>query len=114
MGMPAGHDVTLGEVYRLVLRVDTRLDALARDMVGRNEYEADKEGTDRRLATLEQKTSTEHAKLHARIDEVQRSDTDLRKVQIQGRLAMVGAGVAALISAVGLIVVAIINRGGIL
>lgn len=108
------HEITLGEVYRLVLRVDGRLDAITRDMVGRNEYESDQEGIERRLTVLETKISAEGAKLHSRIDEVQRSDTDLRKVQIQGRLAMVGSGVAALIAAVGLIVVAIINRGGIL
>lgn len=111
-GMP-DHQVTLGEVYRLVLRVDSRLDALSRDMVGRNEYESDQEATERRLSALEAKTSAETGKLHGRIDGLQKSDLDLKKVQTQGRLALAGSAIAALVAAVGLIVVAIINRGGI-
>lgn len=109
----AEHEVTLGEVYRLVLRVDGRLDALSRDMVGRNEYESDQEAIERRLAALETKTSAEHAKLHTRVDDLQKSELDLKKVQTQGRLALAGSALAALVAVVGAIVVAIINQGGI-
>ena len=114
MGMPPGHDVTLGEVYRLVLRVDTRLDAITRDMVSRNEYEADQEAVDHRLSAVESKTSAEHAKLHSRIDALQTQEADVRKAQAQGRIGMWASIGAALVTTVGLVVVAIINRGGIL
>lgn len=48
----AAHEVTLGEVYRLALRIDSRFDQLTREMVGRQEYESDHESIDRRISDL--------------------------------------------------------------
>lgn len=107
------HEVTLGEVYRGIQRLEARFDRFSQEVVGRKEYESDQEATERRLASLETKTSAEHANLHGRIDGLQKSDLDLKKVQTQGRLALAGSAVAALVASIGLIVVAIINRGGI-
>ena len=41
--MSDASEVTIGEVYRLSLRIDQRLGQITRDMVGRQEYEADHE-----------------------------------------------------------------------
>lgn len=45
-------EVTIGEVYRLALRIDQRLDSISRDMVGRQEYESDQESVERQLKAL--------------------------------------------------------------
>lgn len=45
-------EVTIGEVYRLTLRIDSRLDQITRDMVGREEYESDQEGVRERIEAL--------------------------------------------------------------
>lgn len=39
--MAEGHDVTLGEVYRLTRATNDRITEIASLMIGRNEYEAD-------------------------------------------------------------------------
>jgi len=41
---PGAEDVTLGEVYRLVLGIITRLDRMAEQSVARTEYESDQTG----------------------------------------------------------------------
>jgi predicted nucleotidyltransferase component of viral defense system len=59
----ADHEVTLGEVYRLAERIDKRLDAITKEMVGRDAYEADKRATERRFKDAE----NDHAELKATV-----------------------------------------------
>lgn len=63
------NEVTIGEVYRLSLRIDQRLDQITRDMVGRQEYEADHEALAASIKALQVDLQAEVA---TRVREVQR------------------------------------------
>lgn len=62
---PDPHEVTIGEVYRLNVRIDQRLDQITKDMVGRQEYEADHEATADALKDLRNVLAQERSEREA-------------------------------------------------
>lgn len=114
--MAGEHDVTLGEVYRLVVSVQKDLRDLRTDLVGRAEYESDQEGIDRRF----QGSAEVHAELKSEIVAVKTEGTSAVK-EINGRLdaaeeaqkrnrqqwtlALVGIGATAIIGPIATILI---------
>lgn len=113
------HDVTLGEVYRLVTKVDQRLDLITQQMVGRAEYESDQEGTVARFQQQESalrdwktESSAAHASLGARIDTLAQRAENTEKAQKDNRSKWIFALVMALVGPLASTLVALALRGG--
>lgn len=119
----AEHDVTTGELYRLIQSMDKKLDQHHSDMVGRAEYEADQEGIDRRFeesgkvhTVLEAKVAAVDTKLDARFTDLEKKAADNATEQRRNRsnwtLSLVVAGVGAVLSFVGSTILILYIQGG--
>ena len=112
------YDITLGEVYRLLVSMDRKIEETNRNVVGRAEYESDQEGNIARHKANEdalrewKQTSTEaHIELGARITTVaQRVETG-EKAQKENRSKWILAIVMAVASPIAAILVSLIFRG---
>lgn len=112
------HDITLGEVYRLLVSMDRKIEETNRNVVGRAEYESDQEGNAARHKANEdalrewKQTSTEaHIELGVRITAVaQRVETG-EKAQKENRSKWILAIVMAVASPIAAILVSLIFRG---
>lgn len=86
---PRATEVTIGEVYRLALRIDQRLDQITKDMVGRQEYESDQEGIERRLSEISQGLADE------RVERQRGDESIVSKAEAAKRWAITTALAAA-------------------
>lgn len=101
------HEITLGEVYRAVVKLDLRFDALQKEMVGRKEYEADQEGIDRRF-----KDSTDtHIRLESAINAISRRQDETEKEQRQAKSRWLQSIAIAALGAVLAVIVPLMLRG---
>lgn len=87
---PDPNEVTIGEVYRLSVRIDGRLDQMARDMVGRQEYEADYEANAATVADIRLKLDAERIEREAGDRRILESLTTARRWAIIAGLTAVG------------------------
>lgn len=101
------HEITLGEVYRLVSKVDRRLDTMAESMVGRKEYEADQEGIDRRF----RESGDTHVRLEKQISSLAERVDSTEKEQRQSRSRWLQSIAIAALSAVLAVIVPLMLRG---
>lgn len=114
------HDVTLGEVYRLVQSVLQEQRAMRTDLVGRAEYESDQEGTDRRFeesnkvhTALDAKVAKVDARVDAKIEALEQKVEAQEKEQRQNRSKWFFAVAMAVVSPVLAFIVNLIARGGL-
>lgn len=114
-----GHEVTLGEVYRGIQRLDAHLERIATDMVGRGEYEADQESIaarfahhDQALAEWKHQSTAAHVDLGGRIDGLSSRMHDAEKAQKENRSKWTLAIVIAVVSPVATFLVNLMLRGG--
>ena len=114
----ARHDITLGEVYRLLLSMDNKISETNRNMVGRAEYESDQEGNAARhksnedaLREWKQSSTEAHSKLEASIAVVASKVEQGEKYQKESRAKWILAIVMAIVSPVAAILVTLLFRG---
>jgi hypothetical protein len=127
----AEYEPTIGEVYRLIVAVQTQLRDMQKDLIGRGEYSADKAGIERRfqglvedqgelkadIATVKAESATGVRDLAKRMDDADRDERqrkdDLEKEQRQNRSTRTLAIVMAAASPILAIIVGILfNPGG--
>lgn len=110
------HDVTAGELYRLIQSMDKKLDTMHMDMVGRKEYEADQEGVNRRfeesgkvhtdlkaeVAAVDTKHDARHAALEQKIEAGEKMQRETRS---KWTLSLVGSGVTFVLSIIAAILI---------
>jgi len=101
------HEITLGEVYRAVIKLDGRLDSLATEMVGRKEYEADQEGIDRRF----RESGDTHVRLEKAISTLAERVDSTEKEQRQSRSRWFQSIAIAALGAVLAVIVPLMLRG---
>lgn len=116
---PDHNDVTLGEVYRLIVSMDKRLSESLSKVVGRDEYEADQEGINRRFedsskthTALETKVAAVDAKYAAEIKDIRGTQEAQDKESRANRSKWIFAVVMAVASPVLAFIVNLIARGG--
>jgi len=111
------NEVTLGEVYRAIVEVRQEQRDMRKDLVGRAEYESDQEGINRRFeesskvhTVLEAKVAAVDTKVDAKVSALEQKAAEAEKEQRQNRgkwtFALVMAGVGAVLSFIGSVLVA--------
>lgn len=110
------HDVTLGEVYRLIVSMDKRLSESISMVVGRAEYEADQEGVNRRfeesgkvhtdlkaeVSAVDTKHDAKHAALEQKIDA---GEKEQRANRSKWTLSLVSSGVTFILSIIAAVLI---------
>jgi hypothetical protein len=104
----ADHEVTTGEVYRLLLSVKDDLRSLGATVVHRPEYDADKRALDRRF----EQSAEVHVDLRQEIAEISARIEASEREQRQNRSKWTLAIVMAIVSPVFAIVASVLIRGG--
>lgn len=110
------HEVTLGEVYRLVVAVQKDLREFQRELVGRKEYQSDQTGIDRRfagltteLAEIKSDLASADARLEAETGEITRrldeTDKEQRRNRQSWTLSLVGIGATAILGPIATILI---------
>lgn len=110
------HDVTLGEVYRLIVSMDKRLSESLSKVVGRDEYEADQEGVNRRFEEsgkvhiqLESKVAavdTKHDAKHAALEQkIEAGEKEQRANRSKWTFSLVGSGVTFVLSIIAAVLI---------
>lgn len=100
MAEPDVRDVTLGEVYRLVTKVDGRLDTITQQMVGRAEYESDQEGIERRFVMSEAQAAATAADVSKLRADVTKTEKDRDREAGQRRFTMLGLIASPIVGAI--------------
>lgn len=114
----ADHEVTTGEVYRLLLSVQADVRSMRAEVIGRNEYEADQESIDRRFqesakvhTDLETKVTAVRTQLGGEITKIREGLEAAEKEQRQNRSKWALALTIAIVSSVLSIVAGVLVQG---
>lgn len=102
--VPGAHEVTLGEVYRRQQETLAELREMRRDLIGRAEYESDRESVERRLHDLASGLADERQN---RVSE----DEKIRVDSVAAKRYAVSTAIAAGVLILG-IVVFLLGLGG--
>jgi acyl dehydratase len=116
----ADHEVTLGEVHRLILAVQKDLRDMRGEVIGRREYEADQKGIGQRfqdlsreITDLEASIAAVDTKLDSKVDAIEESLAAAERERRQNNSRWTLALVMAVVSPVLAIVVSVLLRGGV-